>query len=147
MVHNLSATTHAELADCWLRLWNGEYDLADTIIAPGFRLHAALLGTASDDAVRGAETLVGWIATTRSAVEDLRFTVEVGPLIDADRMALRWRAQGHYSGGFPGATAAPGTPVGFTGTDLLRIQDQRIAEYWVNSDMHVLLAQLAVRPA
>jgi hypothetical protein len=30
------------------------------------------------------------------------------------------------------------------GTDLLRIEDHRSAEYWVNSDVHVLLAQLAV---
>lgn len=37
-----------------------------------------------------------------------------------------------------------GTPVAFTGTDVLRIADGRLAEYWVNSDIHVLLADLQV---
>jgi hypothetical protein len=46
--------------------------------------------------------------------------------------------------GMPGATAPIGTRVDFTGTDTLRVQHGRLAEYWVNSDVHVLLAQLQV---
>lgn len=68
----------------------------------------------------------------------------MGPIIDGDLIALRWRAQGSYAGGFPGAAAPAGTPADFTGTDLLRVQDGQLAEYWVNSDVHVLLAQLQV---
>ena len=75
---------------------------------------------------------------------DLRFTVQVGPIVDGDRIALRWRAVGSYAGGMPGAAAPIGTPVDFTGTDLLRVRRGRIAEYWVNTDVHVLLAQLQV---
>lgn len=37
--------------------------------------------------------------------------------------------------------------VSFTGTDILRISDARIAKYWVNADIHVLLAQVGVRPS
>ncbi|MDT8913483.1 ester cyclase [Amycolatopsis sp. PS_44_ISF1] len=147
MISTLTAPTrpHHQLIAAWLRLWNGEPDLAETIISPQFRLHAALLGGADEDSIDDAGALTGWITSTRAAVKDLTFTLEVGPLTDTDHVALRWRATGHYSGGFPGATAAPGTPVDFTGTDMLRIEDGRIAEYWVNSDMHVLLGQLGVR--
>ncbi len=137
----------AQLAESWLQLWNGGYDLADPLIAPAFRLHAALLGGGSADDVRDPGALVAWIDGMRRAVDDLTFEIEVGPLVDGDHMALRWQAHGRYAGGFPGATAAPGTPVAFTGTDLLRIEDGRIAEYWINSDVHVLLDQLAVRGA
>jgi predicted ester cyclase len=137
----------ARLAASWLRLWNGGYDLADSLIAPVFRLHAALLGGASTDDVADPGALVAWIDGMHRALDDLTFEIEVGPLVDGDRMALRWRAHGRYSGGFPGATAAPGTPIAFTGIDLLRVEDGRIAEYWLNSDVHVLLDQLAVRGA
>jgi hypothetical protein len=37
---------------------------------------------------------------------------------------VRWKAQGNYRGGFPGApTEAIGRHVSFTGTDILRIAD------------------------
>jgi len=94
----------------------------------------------------GPQGIVGWISQTRAAVPDLHFAIEVGPIIQDDRLALRWNAAGHYGGGFPGATAPVGTPIAFTGTDLLRAQDGLLAEYWVNSDIHVLLAQLQITP-
>ncbi|WP_216329562.1 ester cyclase [Deinococcus aestuarii] len=59
-------------------------------------------------------------------------------------MALRWQAVGTYTGRFPGAAAPAGTSIAITGTDLLRVEGGRLAEDWVNSDMHVLLAQLQV---
>ncbi len=65
-------------------------------------------------------------------------------MVQDDHIALRWIAEGTYGGGFPGATAPIGTPVAFTGTDLLRVEDGRFVEYWVNSDIHVLLRQLRV---
>lgn len=51
-------------------------------------------------------------------------------------------ASGSYAGGMPGATAAVGTSVAFAGTDILRIKDGRITDYWLNSDVHVMAAQL-----
>ena len=44
----------------------------------------------------------------------------------------------------PGGTAAPGSPVDFTGTDILRIEGGLLAEYWLNSDVHVMAAQLGM---
>jgi predicted ester cyclase len=82
------------------------------------------------------------IAQIRGALPDLTFTTEVGPLRDGDFLIGRWRADGHYVGGFPGATAAVGTPVAFTGTDILRLRDGRLAEYWLNGDTLDLLRQL-----
>jgi predicted ester cyclase len=89
--------------------------------------------------------LAAMIAQIRGAFPDLTFTTEVGPLRDGDFLIGRWRADGHYAGGFPGATAAAGTPVAFTGTDILRLRDGRLAEYWLNGDTLDLLRQLAHR--
>lgn len=97
------------------------------------------MGGAREQDVHDAAALAGWIAMTRSAVDDLTFTVEVPPVFDGERFALRGQASGHDSGGFPGATAAPGPPIAFTGIDLLRINDGRLAEHRTNSAVHVLM--------
>lgn len=141
-----SDRTSADIVEPWLGLWNGALDTVEDIVAPDFVLHAAVVGGEAD-AVRGPHGLRDWIAGIRSGIPDLRFTEEVPPLVDGDRVAIRWHAVGHHGGGFPGAAAPAGTPIDFTGIDLLRLHDGQVAEYWLNSDMHVLLAQLDVRGA
>lgn len=133
-----------QLVAAWLKLWNGDYTHVDRSIARDFRVHAALMDGGDGSAINSPEALVAWIAQTRAALPDLRFTIEVGPIVSGDQIALRWRARGSYAGGWPGAAAPIGTRVDFTGTDLLRVRHDRLAEYWVNTDVHVLLAQLQV---
>ncbi|MFI9402417.1 ester cyclase [Nocardia sp. NPDC052316] len=138
--------THRDLLAGWMSLWNGDYAVAEQVVAPDFRLHAALLGGGDGSVVHGPDGLAEWIAQTRAPFTELVFSVEVGPIVERDHLAIRWIAVGTYHAGFPGATAPSGTAVRFTGTDILRLARDRIAEYWVNSDMHVLLATLGVRP-
>jgi len=134
--------TLSPLVDGWLQLWNGDLARAHDVVTPDFHVHAALMDGGDGSAVTGPDALAAWIGQTRAAFNDFAFAVEVGPIEQNDLIALRWKAQGTYAGGFPGAAAEPGTPIAFTGTDTLRVVDGRIAEYWVNSDIHVLLAQL-----
>ncbi|SFF28628.1 ester cyclase [Streptomyces mirabilis] len=130
------------MLDAWLRLWNGDFAQAPGIISPGFRVHAALLDGGDGSSIRGVDGLVAWIGQTRAAFRDLRFTIEVPPLVDGRYASVRWTATGTYAGGFPGAKAQPGTVVTFTGTDTLRMRDGKFAEYWVNTDTLSLLTQL-----
>lgn len=87
---------------------------------------------------------MAWISQTRAAFPDLRFSLQIGPLIAGEHASVRWTATatatGTYAGGFPGAKAQPGTTVTFTGT--LRIKDGKFVEYWLNSDTFQLLTQL-----
>jgi len=136
--------TIARLVDGWLQLWNGDLDRAREIVTPIFRVHAAMMDGGDGSAVSGPDSLAGWIGQTRAAFADLTFAIVVGPIVQDDLVALRWSAEGTYGGGFPGATAEVGAPVAFTGADLLRVADDRFVEYWVNSDIHVLLMQLKV---
>jgi predicted ester cyclase len=132
------------LVDAWLRLWNGDYAGVEALVAPTFRLHAAMMDGGDGSAVNTPQALVAWIAQTRTIVPDLDFSIQVGPIVDADRIALRWRAEGSYAGGLPGAAAPAGTRVDFTGTDILRVADGLLAEYWLNSDTLQLMTQLQV---
>ncbi|MFD9738721.1 ester cyclase [Umezawaea sp. NPDC059074] len=128
----------------WLDLWNGDYDVAKSLVSDDIRVHAALADGGDGTAVSGRDGLVGWISQVRAAFSSLTFSIEVGPIVQNDHLAVRWIANGIYGGGFPGAAAPIGTPILFAGTDLLRADGDRLVEYWVNSDMHVLLAQLQV---
>ncbi|MFF2128520.1 ester cyclase [Streptomyces olivochromogenes] len=140
--HRAAEQKPKAMLDAWLRLWNGDLAQAPGIISPGFRVHAALLDGGDGSSIRGVDGLVAWIGQTRAAFRDLRFTIEVPPLVDGRYASVRWTATGTYAGGFPGAKARPGTVVTFSGTDTLRMRDGRFAEYWVNSDTLSLLTQL-----
>jgi predicted ester cyclase len=132
------------MTDAWLKLWNGDYGQAKSLIATDFRVHAALLDGGDGSAVKGPEGLVAMVQQIRAAFPDLRFSVQVGPIIDGHQMVVRWTATGTYGGGFPGASAKPGTVVTFTGTDILRIKNGRFVEYWLNADTLLLVTQLQV---
>ena len=136
-----AATNTAELWRQWADLWNGKPGTGE-LVAPEFTVHAALIDGSASSALRGPEGLAAMIAQIRAAFPDLRFTTEVGPLRDGEFLIGRWRADGHYAGGFPGATAAAGTPIAFTGTDILRLSDGWLVEYWLNGDTLGLLRQL-----
>jgi predicted ester cyclase len=129
----------------WIELWNGDLDLAPEIIDPDFDLHRIPPPLVLED-VRGRERLVEWIRQTRSFFPDLRFTVEVGPIVEADYVAGRWVAEGTYQGGIPGSTAPPGTAIRFHGNDIWRAEAGLIREYWLSDDLLDLLQQVGAIP-
>jgi hypothetical protein len=138
-----SNTDLARLWDDFAALWNGDFAKAD-IVAPDFRLHAALIDGTPSGEVRGPEGLVHWIHKARAPLRDIRFTTEVGPLVSGDHVAGRWLASGVYAGGVPGARAEAGTAVSFAGNDILRVSEGRIVDYWTCADTLSMLAQLGV---
>ncbi len=134
----------------WLTFWNGDLDLADQVVADGVVLHATLLDGRDPATINDPETFAAWVGSLRQAVPDLVFETVAGPISEpAERasgtlIAGHWRATGTYQEGFPGATAAAGTPVAFNGTDMVRIEDGAVVEYWLVSDTLTLLSQLGV---
>ncbi len=141
------ANKNAALATPWLNLWNGDLALADELIAPDFLVHAAPLTGSGSDEMRGRDTLKQWISGIRASMPDLRFSIEVGPIANEGFFSVRWRADGTYAGGFPGASeGAVGRVIKFTGTDTLRIEGGRLTEYWANSDTLLVVQQLGMIP-
>ncbi|SDZ47636.1 ester cyclase [Herbiconiux ginsengi] len=128
----------------WVALWNGDYALADEIISPDNRVHAAMFDGGDGSAVAGVSGMKDLVGQMRSLMSDLDFSVEVGPVVDGDHVVIRWVATGHYGGGIPGAGAPVGTEVSFHGTDILRVENTRVVEYWLNADTLDLMTQLQV---
>ncbi|MDN3494895.1 ester cyclase [Planococcus sp. APC 4015] len=128
----------------WVDLWNGDLDIADDIISTDNRVHAAMFDGGDGSAVGGVSGMKDLVSQMRSLMSDLTFSVEVGPIVDGDHVVVRWVANGHYGGGIPGAGAPVGTEVTFHGTDILRVADGRVSEYWLNADTLDLMTQLQV---
>jgi predicted ester cyclase len=134
------------LAIQWKDLWNGDLGIADKIIAEDFLAHAAPLTGAGPDEIRGHEALKAWISGIHAVLTDLTFAIDVGPIADREYLVVRWKAHGTYRSGFPGASPeAAGREVTFTGADILRTADGRLAEYWANADSLLFFQQLGIR--
>ena len=119
-------------------MWNGRPELADELVAEGCPIHQP------PNTLHGPEGVRRMIEMGRAPFAQLTFRIEVGPIVEGNRLAARWESEGVYSGGIPGATVAPGTRVSFGGVDIWRIENGKIAEYWVSSDGLHLMAQLGV---
>ena len=140
----MSLDEHKQLYRRWLlELWNGDLAIADQVVTPDF------VGSwpGQPGLVHGPQELADMIAMSRDFFLDLTFAVEVGPMADGDLVAARWIGRGSYKGGMQGATAPAGTPVSFSGHDVLRVEGGRFAEYWVISEAEHLLAQLQLSQA
>ncbi|WP_010219864.1 ester cyclase [Sphingomonas sp. PAMC 26621] len=121
-----------EIAIRWLALWNGDMALLDRLVAESVVTHAVLVGQLTEEPMVGRDALAAWIAQMQAGMPRVHFSVEVGPLVDGDLIALRWRVEGQHGS----------ASVSFTGTDILRVAEERIVEYWVNSDTSLMMAQI-----
>lgn len=123
----------------WLHeLWTtADPTLAAQLVTPDF------VGHWPEQDVSGPDGLVGAIGQSLTLFSDVTTSIEVGPIVDGDLVAARWRFHGAYAGGLPGMDAAPGTRATLRGADVLRLGVDRFVEYWVSSDSDQLAAQLA----
>jgi predicted ester cyclase len=140
----MNALTGEALYADWLRLWNGELDLAPRIIAAGCTIHQAPFGAGEAPTLVGPDGITQLVEMGRTPFDEITFTLAVGPIVTDTFVAARWQATGTYGGGLPGATAPPGREVSFHGNDILRLADRLVAEYWVSSDGAYLMAQLGM---
>ncbi|SEH49198.1 SnoaL-like domain-containing protein [Mycolicibacterium rutilum] len=110
-------TSPKNLYGRWLNeLWAGE-PVAAELVTDDF------VGHWPGREVRGPSELEAVVGETQRMLADLKFVIEVEPFVDGDLLAARWIGTG----------AAKDGPKRFTGNDILRIADGRIAEYWTST--------------
>jgi steroid delta-isomerase-like uncharacterized protein len=79
-------------------------------------------------------------AAFRAAFPDLRWHVDL-MLAEGDLVAARWTASGTNTGPWAGM-AATGKPATFSGVNIFRIRDGKVAEIWNHRDDLGLAQQL-----
>jgi len=110
----------------WLAMWHGDTAIATEIIADGFVVHVPpTLGTDTATLTSPAG-MNQWIAELHAGKRDVVYVATVGPLFDGELIAARWEATSEVI-----ETGARRRTVG---TDILRVADGMLVEYWLMLD-------------
>jgi predicted ester cyclase len=75
-----------------------------------------------------------------SAFSNVSYTVE-DALADGDKVVLRWVIRGRHTGLFQGMPPT-GKDFRLTGITIIRVEDGKLAENWVEQDIAGLMGQL-----
>ena len=117
-------------------------ELLDRFVAEDVRAHPGTPGTVPD--TEGIAQVSDSVHRIRGTFPDLH--IDLDQLIaEGDLVAARWTATGTHSGPLAGVPAT-GTAVRWSGTDVYRLSDGRIVEWWRNDDFVWLLHQVGVDP-
>jgi predicted ester cyclase len=113
-------------------------DLLERFVGDGIRAHPGTPGTAPD--TEGLDQLREAVHRIRGVFPDLH--IELEQLVaEDDVVAARWTATGTHSADLAGI-ASTGKVVSWAGTDVYRLAEGRIVEWWRNDDFVWLLHQL-----
>ena len=113
-------------------------ELLERFVGEGVRVHPGTPGSAPD--TEGIEELRAAVHRIRETFPDLR--IELDQVVaEGDLVAARWTATGTHTGALAGI-AATGSAVRWAGTDLYRLSDGKVVEWWRNDDFVELLHQL-----
>ena len=115
--------------------WNMR--VADKMLAPDFVSHDW-----PDTLPRGPQGFRNYYDLFRKAMPDARY--EVDDLIAEDnKVVVRWRMLGTHLGIFPGIDIVPtGRSVELKGVAIYRLEDKKLKERWVVSDLYGLLKEI-----
>jgi len=121
-------------------VWNrGNVDIVDRVFADDYVRHDCRPSQA-EPGPAGQKRIA---ADFRRAFPDLRFDIEM-IIAEGDLVAARWTAEGTNSGPW-GRQPATGRRARFSGVNIFRIQDGKVAEIWNHRDDLGLMEQLGAR--
>ena len=126
----------AAVRDCFHTAAKGDYDALHGIVGPTYVLHP--------DEVRGADGLARMVEGYRSALADLRVTIE-HQFTEGAWVATRSTVHGRHEGELMG-TPPTGRDVEFSILTISRCRDGRIEEEWELADTMTLLRQVGALP-
>ena len=120
--------------------WNkGNLAVIDQVYIPNYVQHEP-----APETVNSSEALKHYVGAYRTAFPDLNLSIE-DLIAEGDKVVWRFKSSGHQSGPFMGMPAT-GKSGSITGIVIFRLENDRIAEAWVNIDALGLLQQLGVIP-
>jgi predicted ester cyclase len=121
------------------QVWGkGNYQVADDVFAPDYSRH----DLRPTQAAPGPEGQKQIALAFRDAFPDLRFDVEL-LVAEGDYVAARWIASGTHTGRW-GSVEPTERHVTFSGVNIFRFENGRVAEIWNHRDDLGLQEQLGV---
>jgi predicted ester cyclase len=115
----------------------GDVAGVDRLYAPTLVDHNPVPGSASP--LDGMRTLIGWI---KDGFSDAHHEIVFQGVIGTDTVVIHWRMTGRHTGPFLGVDATE-REIAFTGTDIIRIENERIVELRHVEDLFGAYAQIA----
>jgi steroid delta-isomerase-like uncharacterized protein len=112
--------------------WN--MALVDAVLSPHFVSHDWPEGA------RGPQAFREYYSAIRAAVPDARYVVDE-LIAEGDRVVVRWRLLGTHQGAFRGL-APTGRAITLKGVAVYRLEDGKLMERWVVSDLYGMLAEV-----
>ena len=109
--------------------WN--MALVDAVVSPRFVSHDWAAGLAGPQAFRS------YYSAIRSAVPDARYVVD-DLIAEGDEVMVRWRMLGTHTGAFNGIPPTGGQ-ITLRGIAVYRLEDGKMVERWVVSDVYGLV--------
>ena len=124
----------------------GKLDLADELFSPNYRSHRDLTKDASPSAAGadGPDSIKQGVGGVRTAFPDVHCVTDL-MVAEDDKVVARITLTGTHTGTFLG-TAPTGKRFNRTGMHMLRLEDGKIVEQWVQSDDLSMLQQLGIVP-
>ena len=118
--------------------WN--MPLADELVADQFTSHDWPKGSPS-----GPEAFRNYYSNViRSVLPDARYEVD-DMIAEGDKVVVRWRLLGTHKGNFLDISPT-GRWVTLKGIAIYRLEDSKVKERWVVTDLHGLLQELKESP-
>ncbi len=131
-----SADNEAAVRSTFENASRGRLGALDALVSPDYVLHP--------EEIRGVDGLKEMVEGYRSAIADLRITID-HQFSEGDDVATRFTIRGAHAGELMGA-APTGRDLEFTGITISRCRDGRVAEEWELVDVAGLLRQLGAQP-
>jgi predicted ester cyclase len=136
MADEIAAANKEGVRRFYKEVFGGNWDmtLVDQVVSLEFRSHDWPEGQTGPRAFRD------YYSAIRSAVPDGRY--EVDDLIaEGDRVVVRWRLLGTHEGSF-GGIAPTGRMITLKGIAIYRLENGKLMERWVVTDLHGLLEEI-----
>lgn len=131
------ATSERLARDFFRRVWAPPHDLdaIDALMTEDYRI------TTAGTVVEGRARFKDWVAAMQRTVGGATNEhLEVFTSASGDRVVSRWVTRGTNRGMF--GLPADGRPVAFTGIAIWRVEDNRLAECWVERSALELYSDL-----
>jgi steroid delta-isomerase-like uncharacterized protein len=119
----------------------GELDAAADYIAPDFVFHEL---NNPDIELEGIDGFAQWTMGVRHLFSDFHVAID-DEVADGDRVAISWTLTGTQTGEFQGFPAS-GNEVTLEGMSMIRLEDDKIVDWWHSVDGLALLTQIGAFP-